>query len=325
MGPEDLREMVAPLLATVGRDPRIVVGAETGDDAGVFRFESTSLVATVDFITPVCDDPFRFGRVAAANSISDVYAMGGTPLLALNVCCFPVNLPPEAAAGILDGAAGAMREAGAALVGGHTVQDKDLKFGLAVIGQADPERLLTNAGARAGDRLVLTKPIGTGLMINAFRADKLDADGLEPALVEMERLNATASSLAIEYGARGGTDVTGFGLAGHALSIARASNVGIRISVDRVPVHEAFADLVARGVSTGSTAANRSNVERQFENNSGLGDAELEMLFDPQTSGGLLLGVPPERVAALVETLRRSGHNAAEIGEVLPGPALIVV
>lgn len=299
----------------------MLVGPETGDDAGVYLLDGQALVATADFITPVCDDPRRYGRVAAANSLSDVYAMGGRPLFALNLCCFPEDGVPEGVlASILQGAAEALAEAGAALLGGHTVRDQELKFGLSVIGQADPNRLLTNATARPGDRLLLTKPLGTGVLINAFKFDKLDEAGLEPALREMERLNAVAAELALEAGAHAATDITGFGLAGHALGMARASGVGIRVVFGQIPVHQAFYRLVERGISTGCTEANRQSAAQEFEDQVGLTPGQVEVLFDPQTSGGLLLSVPPEGASELLEELLRTGHQAAEIGEVLPGP-----
>jgi selenide,water dikinase len=303
----------------------VLVGPETSDDAGVFLLDGKGIVATVDFITPVCDDPRRFGRVAAANSLSDVYAMGGSPLFALNVCCFPEAVPDGALAEVLRGGREALDEAGAALLGGHTVHDKELKFGLAVVGLADPGRLLTVTGAQAGDRLVLTKPIGTGVIINGFKGEALDAAALEPALVEMERLNAEASRLGLEHGARGCTDVTGFGLVGHALNVARGSRVALQLELERIPVHAAFWDGVARGVTTGATAPNRDGARAAFEARRELTAAEEELLFDPQTSGGLLLSVPADRAAALVEELVRSGHRAAAIGEVVAGPPRIVV
>jgi selenide,water dikinase len=291
----------------------------------VFLNEGTALVATADLITPVCDDPRRFGRVAAANSCSDIYAMGGRPLFALNLCCFPESVPHEALAEILQGGADVLQEAGAALLGGHTLQDDDLKYGMAVVGQADPARLLTNAGARPDDRLLLTKPLGTGVLIGAFRRDLLDAAGLEPALVEMERLNATAARLALEHEAHAGTDVTGFGLAGHALNLARASGVGVEIELGRLPVHERFHELAARGVCTAATAANRRDVEPVFENRAGLADGSLEVLFDPQTSGGLLLAVAPRRAPALLDALRATGHRAADIGRIVAGRSHLAV
>ncbi len=283
-------------------------------------------MATADFITPVCDDPRRYGRIAAANSISDVYAMGGTPLFALNLCCFPDrDVPDGVLADILRGATDAVIEAGAVTLGGHSVRDEEMKFGLAVIGRADPDRILTNAGARAGDDLVLTKPLGTGVLVNAYKIGKIDAAALEPALVEMERLNQVASRLALEHGAHGGTDVTGFGLAGHALGIARASQVGLEIDFERLPVLAGFYELVRKGVSTGSTGCNEDNVAGRFEDRAGLDRAQRELLFDPQTSGGLLLSVPAERTAALVEALADAGHRAARVGRVTAGQIGITI
>jgi selenide,water dikinase len=317
--------MVAPLTGIFGGDAHVLVGAESGDDAGVYLHGDEALIATVDFITPVCDDPRRFGRVAAANSISDVYAMGGRPLFALNICCFPKEVPLEMLSAILDGAAGALSEAGAVPIGGHTVKDEDLKFGLAVIGRGDAQRLFTHAGVRVGDRLVLTKPLGTGVLINAFRKDKLDAAGLEPALREMERLNAVAAEQALQHGVRGATDVTGFGLAGHALAMARSSGVTLRIDYEALPHYAAFFPLIDRGVTTASTKPNRQNVAGSYEEQVTLSQAQSDLLFDPQTSGGLLLAVAPSEAVDLVERLRESGHQAAEIGEAIGGSPRIVV
>jgi selenide,water dikinase len=319
--------MISPLVRLAGRDERILVGAETGDDAGVFLFGDRALVATVDFITPVCDDPHRFGRVAAANALSDVYAMGGRPLFALNLCCFPAleDEGARALAGILRGAAEALVDAGAVLLGGHSVRDEELKFGLSVIGEADPKRLLTNAGARPGDRLLLTKPLGTGILINAFKVDKLDEAGLEPALREMERLNDVASRLALEHGAHAATDVTGFGLTGHALSLAKASGAGVRFVFERLPVHEQVYRLIKAGVTTGCTVANEDNVGALLTDGAGLDRVRREILFDPQTSGGLLLAVSPESAPALLAALLAAGHRAADVGEVLAGPPRIEV
>ena len=319
--------MIGPLVRLAGRDERILVGPETADDAGVYLLGSHALVATVDFITPVCDDPRRFGRVAAANSLSDVFAMGGRALFALNLCCFPEleGEGAEALSGILQGAAGALAESGAVLLGGHSVRDDELKFGLAVIGEADKDRLLTNAKAQPGDRLLLTKPLGTGVLVNAFKVDKIDEAGLEPALREMERLNAEASRLALAHGVHAATDVTGFALTGHALGMAKASNAAIRIVFERLPVHEGFYRLVKAGVTTGCTVANEDNVRASLEIKARLDRLQREVLFDPQTSGGLLLSTPPESAAALLEALSTSGHTAAEIGEVLPGPARVEI
>ena len=315
---------MAPLVG--GRaDERVLVGPETADDAGVYLLGDRALVATADFITPVCDDPRLFGRIAACNALSDVYAMGGKPLFALNLCCFPPEVPDEALAGILGGAVEALAEAGAALLGGHSVRDPELKFGLAVVGEADRDRLLTNAGARPGDRLLLTKPLGTGVLINAFKADKLDEAGLAPALAEMARLNAAAGALALEHGVRAATDVTGFGLLGHALGMARASAAALRFVFARLPVYDGFHRLAKAGVSTGCTDANEENVRPFLDERAGLDRTQRELLFDPQTSGGLLLSTPADRADALLAALLAAGHRAAEVGEVLPGPVRIEI
>lgn len=319
--------MIAPLVRLAGRDERILVGAETGDDAGVYLFGDRALVATADFITPVCDDPHRFGRVAAANALSDVYAMGGRPLFALNLCCFP-ELDEEgsrALAAILRGAAEALVDAGAVLLGGHSVRDEELKFGLSVVGEADPRRLLTNAGARPGDRLLLTKPLGTGILINAFKVDKLDEAGLEPALREMERLNDVAGRLALEHGVHAATDITGFGLTGHAMGMAKASGTGIRFVFERLPVHEQVYRLIKAGVTTGCTVANEDNVRDLLTDGAGLDRVHREILFDPQTSGGFLLAVPTESAPPLLDALLAAGHRAADVGEVLEGAPRIEV
>jgi selenide, water dikinase len=308
--------MIAPLVRLAGGDERILVGPETADDAGVYLLDGHALVATADFITPVCDDPRRFGRVAAANSLSDVYAMGGRPLFALNLCCFPEleGEGAEALGGVLQGGAEALAQAGAVLLGG-----------LSVVGLADPHRLLTNAGARSGDRLILTKPLGTGVLVNAFKVDKIDEAGLEPALQEMERLNDVASRLALEHGVHAATDVTGFALAGHAMGMAKASGVGFRIVFERLPVHDNFYRLAKAGITTGCTVANADNVSGIFADRAGLDKVHREVLFDPQTSGGLLLSTPAERAGDLLAALLASGHRAAEIGEVIPGAPRIEV
>lgn len=298
----------------------MLVGPETGDDAGVFLHGRDGLVATTDFITPVCDDPHRFGRIAAANSLSDIWAMGARPLFALNICCFPKDLPTGVASEILAGAAATLTEAGAALLGGHSVADADLKFGLAAVGLVDPGRMMTHDGARAGDRILLTKPLGTGVIINGYRAGKLGAEALEPALVEMARLNAEASRLAVVAGVRAATDVTGFGLAGHALKVARRSGVRLRLRHAALEIHPGFHEGVAKGVTTGSTKPNRRFVEASLDDRVGLAPPQREILFDPQTSGGLLLFVGAGEAPGLLAALLASGHRAREVGEAVAGP-----
>ena len=296
-----------PLAGLQGRDPRVLVGPETADDAGAFAFGDAALVATADFITPVCDDPYRFGRVAAANSMSDVFAMGGEVLFALNLCCFPEDkAPSEVFTAILRGASDAVADAGGAILGGHSVADRELKFGLAVVGNVDPAGILTNAGAEPGQRIVLTKPLGSGVVVNGFRAGKLD--------------------LAIELGATACTDVTGFGLANHALEVARASGVGVRIDFERLAAYSGFYEMAAAGVSTRGAAKNRL-AAHEFEDRAGLDDHQRELIFDPQTSGGLLIFVAEQRADALVEALRDGGDAAAEeIGEVVGcAPRLTII
>jgi selenide,water dikinase len=297
----------------------VLVGPESGDDAGVYLHDGRALVATVDFIPPVCDEPRRFGRVAAANSLSDVWAMGGEPLFVLNVCSLPSELLDGVGAEIFAGAAAIVAAAGAIVLGGHTVSDAETKFGLAAIGIADPDRLLTLGGAQPGQHLVLTKPLGTGVLINAFKFDRLDADGLEPALVEMERTNQQAARAALAHGATAATDVTGFGLAGHAANIARESALTLEIRFADLAVHPGFYDLVRAGVSTGCTPKNRRHVEAAVEFPESLSAEQQELLFDPQTSGGLLICLPAEHADGLVDELVSSGHSAAVIGEVLEG------
>ncbi len=314
--------MLSGLLEALGGDPdpRILVGFDTSDDAGVYVLDGErALVQTVDFITPVCDDPFEFGRVAAANSLSDVYAMGGTPLTALNVCCFPCKADPADLRAILLGGARAVREAGAHLLGGHSVADDDLKYGLSVTGLVHPDRVVTNAGARPGDALVLTKPVGTGVVIGGrrTRARHVPDRILSRVMDSMTSLNATAGRLMVEFGAHAATDVTGFGLAGHAAEVARASRAGVRLLADRVPFFEGAAELVERGVTSRVTAKNRVSVEDVLSVDGSLPEATQTLFFDPQTSGGLLVALPRDRSEAYVQALHAHGvKDAAVVGEV---------
>lgn len=317
--------MLAPLAA--GGDERVIVGPEAADDAGVYRLGEHNLIATADFITPVCDEPQRFGAIAAANAMSDIFAMGGRPLFGLNLCCFPgAGIPPGVLGDILAGARHKLAQAGAALLGGHTVQDPELKFGLAVVGEAPSEALLPLSAARPGDALVLTKPLGTGVLINAYKFDKLDAAGLEPALQQMERLNAVAAEEAQRHGAHAATDVTGFGLAGHALNMARASGIGLELAYDALPAYDAFFDLARRGVSTGCTAHNEAYAGADLRIERPLTPEQSQLLFDPQTSGGLLVALPVAAADDYLTVLRERGHVAARIGRVLDGaPAVLIV
>jgi len=287
----------------------------------VYRFGNSALVATVDFITPVCDEPARYGRVAAANSISDVYAMGGRPLFALNLLTIPrTGLSEEDTIAIMEGAARLLGESGAALLGGHSVLDNELKFGLAVIGEVAPDKVLSNAGAKLDQVLILTKPLGTGAYINGYRSGNVSAEALEPVLVEMERTNKAAAEVASVAGSTCATDVTGFGLGGHALEIAKASNVRLRIQLDRLPIHAGFAQLVEQGITTSATGKNAAYIVGSTIYPQAIDPVHEKAVVDPQTSGGLLMCVPKNSAAAAMRALEDSGHQGALIGEVIPGP-----
>ncbi|MEO7794648.1 MAG: selenide, water dikinase SelD [Thermoanaerobaculia bacterium] len=323
IGPGELSSMLGFLGGRIDfAEPgtRVLVGPETLDDAGVMLFRDQALIATTDFIPPVCDDPFRFGWIAATNASSDVYAMGGQPLFALNLCCFPADAPPEVLSAILAGSAAACTAAGAAVLGGHSIRDQELKFGLAVVGYGDPARLFTNQGAKAGDRLILTKPLGSGALVNAFKFDRIAAADLEPVLLEMERSNAEGARLALLHGASAATDVTGFGLAGHAWNIARNSGVALEIDFSSLHSHPRFFELTEAGVTTGATGANRRHLAPYVRWMGARTENEQALIFDPQTSGGLLLTVPEASVDPILSALTASGHKAAEIGEVVAGP-----
>jgi len=324
MGPGDLSRALAPLVPS--EDPRLIVGRETFDDAGVFRLsDDLALVQTVDFFAPIVDDPYTYGRVAATNALSDVYAMGGEPLTALNIVGFPVKkLPIEVLTEILRGGQTVVQEAGAVIVGGHTVDDEELKYGLSVTGRVDPRRILTNAGARVGDRLLLTKPIGTGLIATAFKKwrDKMPAEVEARMINVMTTLNRDASRAAVALGLRCATDITGFGLLGHASHIARASHVGLRITVDRIPVIDGAGHAFELGARTAGGERNAeylSGAKPLVDWGVGRTAFESALLIDPQTSGGLLVAAAPDLVDDYVQRV----PGTAEIGVVVPGDGRI--
>ncbi len=304
-------------------DPRVLVGRETFDDAGVFVLrEDLALVQTVDFFAPIVDDPYDFGQIAAANALSDVFAMGGEPLTALAIVGFPVGkLPMSVLTDILRGAQDKVREAGATLVGGHSIIDEELKFGLSVTGQADPRRLLTNATAQVGDLLVLTKPLGTGLLATTAKQGSLDDESRDALHASMRTLNATASRAALAVDVRCATDVTGFGLLGHASHIARASGVTLRITGSTLPELPRARALWRAGTRTGGAERNESYLA-PIADWSAAAAADVALALDPQTSGGLLLAVPPRRVAEYLASVTGS----VVVGVVEPrGAALLVL
>src|SRR5712671_4682479 len=312
MGPGDLSRALAALPTKT--DPRLLVGRETFDDAGVFRVsDDLALVQTVDFFAPIVDDPFDFGQIAAANALSDVYAMGGQPLTALNIVAFPTkDLPLDVLGEILAGGQEKVHEAGALVVGGHTVVDTELKYGLAVTGRAHPNFLLTNAGAKPGDQLVLTKPIGNGILATAGKRGHLSADAERAMLVAMKTLNGAASRAALAVGARCATDITGFGLLGHLSHIARASKVTLRVDLDSIPVFAGVREAVRAGSTTDGAKRNAEYLKDLVRWNKGT-DEDRAILFDPQTSGGLVLSVNETGAANYLSRIAGS----VVIGEVI--------
>jgi selenium donor protein len=312
MGPGDLSRALAALPSK--SDPRLLVGRETFDDAGVFRLsDDLALVQTVDFFAPIVDDPYDFGQIAAANALSDVYAMGGQPLTALNIVAFPSkDLPLDVLTQILHGGQDKVHEAGALVVGGHTIIDTELKYGLAVTGRAHPDFLLTNADAKAGDQLILTKPIGNGILATAVKRGQLSVEAQRPMLNAMKTLNGAASRAALAVGARCATDITGFGLLGHASHIARVSAVTLRFRIDSIPILDGVREAVRSGSVTDGSKRNEEYLRELVRWHRG-SDEDRAILNDPQTSGGLLVCVPPSRAADYLS--RVSG--AVVIGEVI--------
>jgi selenide,water dikinase len=298
-------------------DPNLLVGLHTGDDAGVYRIgDDLALVNTVDFFPPVVDDPFAYGQIAAANALSDVYAMGGRPVTAMNILAFPREGPgTEALHEILRGGAAKLEEAGVALVGGHSVTDPEIKYGLAVTGLVDPARVISNAGARPGDRLILTKPIGLGMITSALREGRVSAALVERATRVMARLNRDAASRMLELGAHACTDITGFGLVGHALGMARASHVRLEIACQVLPHFPEALALYDQGVRSGGLEGNRRAFGSAVRMSGEISPAWQDLLYDPQTSGGLLIALPETQAQAFLRAPPDEG--AVEIGRVI--------
>jgi selenide,water dikinase len=320
LGPAELTQVLRHVPGI--RDPRVLVDAATRDDAAVFRLsEDRAIVATVDFFTPIVDDARDWGAIAAANALSDVYAMGGTPLFGLNLVGWPRDaLPPELLGDVLDSAAQVAERAGCLVLGGHSIDSREPLFGMVVVGEVHPDRMLTNAGACAGDRLVLTKPLGTGILSTALKRDALLETGMAEAVRVMTTLNDGAARAALAVGVSAATDVTGFGLLGHLGNILRGSEVGAELAFDAIPLLAHARNLVARGIVPGGTKRNleaAAGVEWADD----IPPSDRLLLADAQTSGGLLLAVPAENEAALVEALRAAGTPAAAvIGRLTDGP-----
>ncbi len=312
-------------------DPHLLTGFEHAEDAGVYQIsDELALVQTVDFFTPTVDDPYTFGRIAAVNALNDIYAMGGKPLTAMNIVCFPVKtMDKSVLKEVLRGGLDTMREAGVLLVGGHSVEDNEIKYGLAVTGTIHPAKVLFNRGARPGDRLILTKPLGTGIVSTALKAGAADPALVQKATACMTELNKKAADLMIAAGEiHSCTDITGFGFFGHACEMIEDSEVGLRIYAKSIPILEGVQDLVETGYIPGGLYRNRNYRMHQVEKAPSCPDWIFDICFDPQTAGGLFFSLPSSGADTLVETMRSSGiAGAAIVGEVTgdhPGKILIV-
>lgn len=304
-------------------DPRVLVDASQRDDAAVYRLaDGRALVVTLDFFTPIVDDAYDFGRIAAANALSDVYAMGGRPLFALNLLSFPRDLLAEGLAEeIVRGGAEKAREAGIPVLGGHSIDDAEPKYGMVAVGEVDPDAMLTNDGARPGDDLVLTKPLGSGIVATAIKAGACPAGVLRTAVEMMAHLNRAASEAALAAGARAATDVTGYGLIGHLGNMLRASGVAARIDAAAVPVLDGVGALVEAGYVPGGTRRNQRDAADSVSHADGVDEVTRTLLADAQTSGGLVIASPPGRTAALLAELEAMGERGALFGRVTEGPA----
>jgi selenide,water dikinase len=318
VGGKVLREILAQVPKAA--DSRVLVGLENFDDAAVYELnEEIALVETVDFFPPVVDDPYTFGEIAAANALSDIYAMGAEPLVALAIVCFPTRtLSTDILAAILRGGADKVREAGAAMVGGHTVEDERPMYGVVVTGKANPRKIVTNAGAKKGDLLILTKPLGTGIIITAMKAELAKGPEKDEVIASMLSLNKVASRLMLEVGVNAATDITGFGLLGHLSELASASRVAVKISISRVPRFTSAIEHARIGLIPEGAYRNRDFVGSRVTFGSEVDLAEEDLLFDPQTSGGLLISVPAAKAQALLNKLHQQGvEKASIIGEVI--------
>jgi selenide,water dikinase len=308
--------------------PDLLVGYNTADDAGVFRIsEHMALVQTVDFFPPIVDDPYAFGQIAAANALSDVFAMGGRPVTALNIVAFPKGiLGPHILTDILRGGSDKITEAGAVLVGGHSINDKELKYGLAVTGVIDPEKIFANSTAKVGDRLFLTKKLGTGLITTGIKRNMVSEALIREVTEQMAALNRTAAALMIEHRAHAATDITGYGLVGHALEMAEASGVTIRIFTDMLPMLTDVLILAGAGMIPGGANANREFAEGKWTQEGSIDPNLVHLVFDPQTSGGLFIAVPEARADAFSSALKVAGLPHMSIGAVeTAGPHRLIL
>ncbi|NEY21442.1 selenide, water dikinase SelD [Bacillus ginsengihumi] len=318
IGPTDLAQVLRNL-PPAAPNPNLLVGLDTSDDAGVYRLtDDLAIVQTVDFFTPIVDDPYSFGQVAAANAISDIYAMGGKPLTALNIVAFPIStLDKQILTEILRGAGDKLKEAGVTLVGGHSIDDKEPKFGLAVTGVVHPDKVLTNAGAKPGDKLILTKPIGVGILTTSIKRDLLEEEEIARVTKVMSTLNKTASEIMKSYDVHACTDVTGFGLLGHASEMAKGSNTSLNIYKDQIPTLPRVRELAEKGAVPGGTKNNFSHLKGDVTFPKTMDQIDQWILCDAVTSGGLLIAVSDTEANDLLVALQKAGVQAGLIGEVV--------
>jgi selenide, water dikinase len=326
-------DALAEALAGLGIDDQLdgrgsgdlIAGLDPADDAAVHLVApDLAVIGTLDFFPPIVDDPRTFGEIAAANALSDVFAMGGRVLFALSIAAIPEDMPTPAFRAILDGAAAKVREAGGILAGGHTIRDPEPKYGLAVIGVASPDHLLRKGGAEPGDVLVLTKPLGTGLLVSGRRRGRTSDADLDAAIDSMRRLNRRAAEVLVEHGVRGATDVTGFGLLGHGLEMARASGTRFAFDTQALPTLDGALDLARAGVETGGAAHNRRFVEDSLTVADAVGEELVAIAHDPQTSGGLLAAISPAAASSVLEDLRAGEVTAWVVGRVEAAPTAAV-
>lgn len=299
-------------------DPNLLVGLDTSDDAGVYKInDETALVQTLDYFTPIVDDPYMFGQIAAANALSDVYAMGGKPITVMNIVGFPIStLDKSILADILAGSSDKVRESGAVLVGGHSIDDQEPKFGLSVTGTIHPDRIRANIGAKPGDKLILTKPIGVGILTTAIKRDLLNKEEIDEVSTVMATLNKKAAEAMANYSVNACTDITGFGLLGHTLEVAKGSGVGITVTHKNVPVLSKTRELAEQNVIPGGTKKNHQWLVEDVDYDSNISELDQLILCDAVTSGGLLISLPGEEAEALQRDLQASGVQSAIIGEV---------
>ncbi len=300
--------------------PNLLVGIETSDDAGVYKLsDDVALVQTLDFFTPIVNDPYHFGRIASANALSDVYAMGGKPLTAMNIVCFPISdMPKDILKEILQGGLEKIREANAVLVGGHSVDDQELKYGLSVTGIVHPDKILTNKDARVGDQLILTKPVGTGIIATAIKGKLASQKALDTMIEVAATLNDKASQIMLKYETHACTDVTGFGLGGHLLEMTRAGHVEIAIHAEKIPIMSEAKEYALMGLIPAGSYATKHFCEQSVEIKPHVETVLTDLIFDPQTSGGLLISIAPDQAVACLKELRDEGIESAEIiGEVI--------